>query len=98
MAVRLLEALVKDFGTHTKFVTVLFVFITLLGCGALQAGTLTSRPSGFSRPTRMPRPTRISLPTGGFLTASSVVDFGTVAVGDTAYEPIPSRTMAVLRL
>jgi hypothetical protein len=75
---------VKDFGTHTKFVTVLFVFITLLGCGALQAGTRTARPSGISRPTRMPRPTRITLRTGSLLTASSVVDFGMVAVGDTA--------------
>ncbi len=73
----------KEFGNHTKFVTVLFVLITLLGCSALQAQVRMLRPIDGPRPTRIFRPVSIAHPTGVLLTASTVVDFGIVPVGST---------------
>jgi Abnormal spindle-like microcephaly-assoc'd, ASPM-SPD-2-Hydin len=77
MAVRLLEAPVKDVGTHTKFVTVLFAFIALLGCGAVRAQIVMSRPTGIERPSRISRPSS-SLP------ALRVVDADATPVATTA--------------
>src|ERR1700722_14775471 len=82
MAVRLVEASVKDFGTRCNLVVLLLLLATMLGCSALNASQPSTQSATGSKTTG------IATSSGQISVTPKNVAFGNVQVGNTQSQSV----------
>ena len=82
MAVRLVEASVKDFGTRCNLVVLLLLLVTMLGCSALNASQPSTQSATGSKTTG------VATSSGQISVTPKNVAFGNVQVGKTQSQSV----------